>query len=116
MAWLGRYSAHYRQMFDALFGPPWMHVVMHTLLFAGLAALLIWVVRLEMSWRSAGLVLTTVLLIGLLQEGLQALSQGSLYWPGVLFDLGVDLTGGALGAGTAWFLRRRHKTRAPQFS
>lgn len=107
LAGLGRFSAGYRRAFDTLFGPAWMHVVMHLLLFAGLAALLVWVLRPAPSQRSITRLVGVILLAGLLQEGFQALNQGSLYWPGVLFDLGVDLTGGALGlAAGYWFVAR----------
>ena len=29
LAWLGRFSTAYRRVFNALFGPEWMHVGMH---------------------------------------------------------------------------------------
>lgn len=97
MAFLGRVWPAFGRLFDALFAPNWVHVLMHGLLYAVLAFLLVgWIspVTLTNGLKLIGL----VLLVGLLHESLQLLSAG--VWPGwepELFDLGVDLAGALLG-------------------
>jgi hypothetical protein len=100
MAWLGRFSQGFRQAFDAVFSPLWVHLLMHAGLFAVLAVLLTFQLH-----RFSGpnrrmlvlLVLGVVLGVGLLQEGFQSFSNGVLLPGAAAFDLGVDLAGGLLG-------------------
>src|SRR3990172_8669985 len=94
MAWPRRFFLTYQRVFDALFGPVWIHIVMHAVLFAGLVMLLAAALRLPVSWKTAGIACGVILAAGVLQEGLQALTQD--YWSvfGAAFDLGVDLAGG----------------------
>jgi hypothetical protein len=101
IGWLGRFSPAFRLVFDRVFGPLWMHIFMHALLFAGLMILLVVAGGKPVSRRSAWKFLAAALLAGLLQEGFQAWSQGSFSAPASLFDLGVDLAGGLLGLGLA---------------
>jgi hypothetical protein len=42
MAWLGKFSSRYQELFTAVFSPEWMQWVMHAALYAGLAILIIW--------------------------------------------------------------------------
>ena len=116
LAWLGRFSPGYRHAFDAVFGPAWMHIVMHAALFAGLAVLLPAVLKRQLTLQAALLILASILVIGLLQEIFQSFSQGKLLWqPGsarlAAFDLVVDLAGGLVGIGAAglwqWFNARQ---------
>lgn len=97
LRWIGRYSESYEDWFDRLFGPEWLHIVSHLLLFVGLAVLLArgfgWGIRP----KPALLIFGAALGAGLIQEGLQALSLGELDPLGALFDLGVDLSGAGLG-------------------
>ena len=120
-AWLGQFSTVYRGAFNRVFGPEWTHVFMHMLIYGVLCILL-----LATIWQASGLApvfqnrpderaggidhrlafkLTGVVLaVGTIQESLQWISQGVVPWQGValsasLFDLGIDLTGGLLGAG-----------------
>jgi VanZ family protein len=74
MAWFGKYSNGYRQAFDAIFSPEWMHWVMHALLYAGLAIFMMLAFDLQVTKSSLGLVLAISLIIGGLQEGWQILS------------------------------------------
>jgi hypothetical protein len=46
MAWFGRFSSSYRQAFNLIFSPQWMHIVMHAFLYAGLVVLFSPVFRL----------------------------------------------------------------------
>ena len=96
----GKSSPAYRAVFNAVFHPQWVHVVMHLVLFAGLSLLLVILFRLPLGWRTAGLLLGAAALVGVGQEILQAFSQGFLYIWGAAFDLGVDL----LGAGLSYLL------------
>jgi hypothetical protein len=70
-----RFSEPFRQVFDIIFSPVWMHVLMHFLLFAGLCVLLIPTFRLQLSACSKTVTLCVVFEAGLLQEGFQALNQ-----------------------------------------
>jgi hypothetical protein len=97
MAWPGKFSEKYRQIFNAVFSPEWMHWLMHAVLYAGLAILLLRVFDLRSNHQTAFAVLGMVLLVGIIQEGMQLWSGvQSLRWNS-LFDLGVDLTGAGLG-------------------
>lgn len=87
----------FRRHFDAVFYPDWVHVLVHIILFAGFTLLVAWNYRLVLSPVSAAGVLLAVLVVGILQEALQTLSQDIFWLPGVLFDLGIDLFGGILG-------------------
>jgi hypothetical protein len=67
---------------------------MHFLLYAGLCVLLILTFRLPLSARSRTVTLCVVLGVSLLQEGFQALNQGTFSMGGTLSDLAVDLSSG----------------------
>ncbi|MEW5870400.1 MAG: hypothetical protein AB1894_14085 [Chloroflexota bacterium] len=102
LAWLGKYSAVYRQVFNAVFGFEWVHVLMHLALFAGFAILLILAFKLPVNRRALVFALAAILFFGVLQETLQFISQSGyslqlLAFGGPVFDLGIDLTGGWLG-------------------
>jgi VanZ family protein len=85
------------RLFNALFAPTWVHVVMHAFLYAVLAVIFCqWFP--PNSIRSVLTVLGLALLVGILQETLQLAVQG--IWPGwkaELFDLLVDAGGAAMG-------------------
>ncbi|HSO27721.1 MAG TPA: hypothetical protein VLS48_06595 [Anaerolineales bacterium] len=119
LGWLTRFPGGYRQMFDALFSPEWVHVTLHILLFAGLSILLIWVFQPRPSSRTVGMLLGAAVLVGWLQEIAQAISRDYFGLAGIVFDLGVDLSGAALGlAGGFWLLRKingRPKRSSPDF-
>ena len=116
MDWPGQVFPAYRAAYAYVFSPVWMHLLMHTLLFAGLAFGLSGLARFIQerrgqdaaeAGRTALAVLAGVLLVGVLQELFQGLSRGTLGWavlPDSLFDLVVDLVGGLLGLGVyaAW--------------
>jgi glycopeptide antibiotics resistance protein len=117
LAWLGSFSPGYRHAFDAVFGPAWMHIVMHAALFGVLAVLLPAVLKRRLTLQTALLILASILVIGLLQEIFQSFSQGKLLWqPGsarpVAFDLVVDLSGGLAGIGVAGLWQRFNTRQA----
>lgn len=104
--WLTGYSDTYRLVFDTVFAPQWVHIVMHTFLYLVLTYLL---ARLmlgarvsSLGPRHAVLLLALVLVVALLQEGFQLLYLGR--WPGAdeFMDIGVDLTGGVVGILLLW--------------
>ena len=97
MALLGQAWPAFQPAFNAVFGPDWMHIFMHALLFAGLVVLLWGALGLRFSARALLITLGAVLAAAALQEGFQALSKGFFVLSGSLFDLWVDLFGGLLG-------------------
>ena len=105
MAWLVRPSPMAYRLFNTLFSPAWMHIVMHTLLFAVLGALLIQRLSGTLA-RRIGFTLALVLGAAILQEGFQLLSRQSVLHPDNLFDIGVDMLGGLLGAMAALAVRK----------
>ncbi len=106
MAWLGNFSIRYRQTFNAAFAPEWMHWLMHAALYAGLAILLVVVFNLPLNRCTVLLVLGTVLLVGIIQEGMQLFSAVQVISWNSLFDLGVDLVGAGIGLGVVWGTRK----------
>jgi VanZ family protein len=102
LAWLGRFSTTYQRTFDTVFRAEWMHVLMHLILYVGLGMLLYIALRLKFNRRTFILMSLIILCVGILQEGMQFLSQGftlphtTIISRG-LFDLSVDLIGGLLG-------------------
>ena len=94
-AWLARQTRVTGFWFD-YFTPEWVHIVAHTVIFAGLAVMV-----LSMFRRSHWLIYAGTLLLaffaGILQESIQLAAAGMLPGPGELFDIGVDLTGALCG-------------------
>lgn len=108
MAFLGQRWPAFGALFDRLFAPAWMHILMHGLLYAVLTLLLAaWIAPLTR--RKIVTLLAAILLIGCLHEALQLLTLGG--WPGLtpeLFDLAVDLTGALLGLAIWKLWRGKH--------
>jgi hypothetical protein len=102
MAWLGRYSDRYKTLFNELFSSELVHYGMHTILFAGLAALLVVSFNLQRSGpraasKTVALVLLVSLGIGGIQEGLQLISGVQILRLNTLLDLGIDMAGALTG-------------------
>jgi hypothetical protein len=106
MAWLGNFSTGYRQVFNSIFAPEWMHWLMHAVLFAGLVTLVVLVFNLQLKFHTVLLLLWMVLFVGMAQEGTQLLSQRQIFRWNSLFDLAVDLFGGVIGLGIIWGIRK----------
>ena len=107
MAWLVRASPVGFRLFNTLFSPEWMHIVMHSLLFAVLSALLMQSLYGRLAAKGGvGVVLVLVLGVGLLQEGIQLFSEQRLLHGNNFFDIGVDMLGGVLGVLVALRLRK----------
>jgi hypothetical protein len=112
IAWIGRFSSWFQGYFEVLFAREWVHIVMHILLFAGLAILILFASELPLTWKGLGWILLITLAVGVVQEYLQQISGHipDLRWNSLL-DLGVDLGGAILGFGAAVVhqkLRRTH--------
>ena len=111
VAWLLRPSPVAYRIFNTLFSPAWMHILMHTLLFAVLGALLMQSLSGTPA-RRIGLTLSLVLAAAILQEGFQLLSRQSVLHPDNLFDITVDMLGGLLGLSAALAFRKIAARRA----
>jgi VanZ family protein len=111
IAWLGNFSASYRETFNTIFTPEWMHWLMHAVLYAGLAILLVMVFNLPLNRRTVLLVLGIVMLVGFIQEGMQLFSAVQIVSWNSVFDLGVDLIGAGIGIGVLWGIRKASGTR-----
>ena len=113
MGWFVRTSPVGYRLFNTLFSPAWMHIVMHSLLFAVLAALLMQSLYGRLAARrGVGVVLALVLGAALLQEGIQLFSEQRVLNYGNFFDIGVDMLGGGLGLLLALGFRKMAARRA----
>ena len=113
MGWFVRTSPVGYRLFNTLFSPAWTHIVMHSLLFAVLAALLMQSLHGRLAARRAvPVVLALVLGVALLQEGIQLFSEQRVLHGDNFFDIGVDMLGGGLGLLLALGLRKMVATRA----
>ena len=101
MAWFGRFSKSYQQAFNFIFGPPWMHVVTHALLFVVLAYLLATIVSTLFERQSiiriTAIVVSVAVIIAILQEIIQLWYKGRMFGYAEVFDLGVDMMGVFVG-------------------
>lgn len=106
MAWFTRFSATYSRFFQYLFDPPWVHVLMH----AGLSAVLAHLAANYLASRQTTAsrsrvvlgVIAVLLVIALLQEGIQLLYKARPLGMGEVLDVGIDLAGGSLGVLVFW--------------
>ncbi len=114
--WFGRGADVLRHAVRMAVGSEPAHIAGHLVLFGGLIVLVLHGVQIPFTRRSAICLAVLVLAIGLGQEYFQLqIKQRSFGWPEI-FDLGVDLIGGALGW-TAYrhFLRYRRYLRMAYF-
>ena len=110
MAWLARFSPGYYQLFNFIFGPPWMHWLSHALLFAVLSYLLLALLSPpgRTRWTRMALALGIVLLAAFAQERIQLWYKARAWGGDEWFDLGVDVIG-ALAGLLAWTWARARK-------
>ena len=115
MGWFIRVSPLGYRLFNDLFSPQWMHIFMHSLLFAVLGALLMHSLYGRMSGGyCVGVVLAIVFGVALLQEGIQLFSERRIIHGDNFFDIGVDMFGSVIGVLLALGLRRIVARRARQ--
>jgi VanZ family protein len=97
MEFLARVWPAFGRVFNPIFSPDWVHIVMHTLLYAVLVFLLAQMIP-PVSRNAILILMGLGLLVGCLQEGLQLVS--AWVWPGwppEILDLSVDLLGAVIG-------------------
>lgn len=107
MAFLGSRWPALGAVFESVFAPNWMHLLMHGFLYAVLGLLLALGLR-PVCARHFFMLAGLVLLVACLHEALQLWTAGM--WPGwspELYDLLVDLAGAALGVGIWKIWQRR---------
>lgn len=112
MGWFIRVSPLGYRLFNSIFSPQWMHILMHTLLFSVLGALIMYALHGKLPGRLAvGVALTLVFGVAVLQEGIQLMSEQLPVHGDNFFDLAVDMAGGLIGVAVAvglkWMLDRR---------
>lgn len=105
--WLRRQSPLLRRFFDAAFSAEWVHVLMHMLLYAVLVILLVYTFHLTPTFRTALILIGSILLIGIVQEAFQLIVKSRPWNCWDSFDLLVDLVGGAIGYGLSQFINSR---------
>lgn len=121
LALFSRISAPAHRFMDWLLAPEWLHVVMHLLIFAGLVILVSIALAHREQWLSPVSFILVILGVGIFQELFQYISSvhefRSIFTPGgSLYDLGVDLAGGALGvfAFNRFSIFCKPRSRSPQ--
>ncbi|MCY4119163.1 MAG: hypothetical protein OXF55_19890 [Caldilineaceae bacterium] len=115
MGWFIRVSPLGYRLFNDLFSPQWMHIFMHSLLFGVLGALLMFNFYGRMSVRNAAaVVLALVLAVAVAQEGIQLISERLPVHGDNFFDIGVDMSGGIVGAALALGVRKLFDRRGRQ--
>ena len=79
ITWIGRLAPGLRYRLGPavrpLISPEWVHVVVHTALFAGLVLLVAYALRLPRNWISVLFLLLVVMGVGMSQEALQLISR-----------------------------------------
>jgi VanZ family protein len=109
MEFLARVWPAFGNIFNPIFSPNWVHIVMHSLLYAVLVFLAAQFIS-PISLRALLVLVGIGLLVGCLQEGLQILSIRTWPgWPAEILDLSVDLIGTMLGIAISrlWMRSRR---------
>ena len=110
---LADYSNTYRSAFNAIFGPEWVHIIAHAILYAIFSFLVLRSLDQPPKRPTVFIVLGIVLVTGCLQEIIQAASQGfDLLQPTTIsragFDLLIDLAGGLFGLVIYSLHHKRH--------
>ncbi len=93
---LSQVSGVYASGFNFVFNSLLSHILMHMVLFGGLAWIAMRLSAKRPTWQRVLLSLGGVLLVGMLQELIQMVSVGVFNIGASLFDLGIDLAGGSI--------------------
>ena len=106
-ATMSKFSSAYATAFNFVFNSLVSHILMHAALFAALS----WVVLSFVSQRSSRTILFSclggVLLVALLQEGIQMISTHTSDLGAAAFDLGIDLMAAAIPP--VFFIWKRYR-------
>ena len=99
MAWLAHFIPGYNELFNFVFGPPWMHWLSHALLFAVLGFLLLSLSNTgrKITWSQVMLVFGIILVVAWLQESIQLWAKARAWGSDEWFDLRVDIAGATGG-------------------
>jgi VanZ family protein len=109
MEFLARVWPAFGNIFNPIFSPDWVHIVMHSLLYVVLVFLATQFIS-PISLRALLILVGIGLLVGCLQEGLQILSIRTWPgWPPEILDLSVDLMGTVLGIAISRLWRRTRR-------
>jgi len=116
IASLGRVSTSYQQALVRFFGPEWVHIALHLVIYMGFTLLVLKVDQRLQNLSGIWKALAFAILVGIAQESLQWLSSG--YHPGwgailrgSIFDLEVDLIGVLIGVGIFQLQYRKSRPR-----
>jgi hypothetical protein len=104
-----RFSDVYATGFNFMFKTQAAHIVMHSLLYAALAWLVMSLLPVPFCRKKYLFCLGLVLLVAILQEGIQSLSVSYFGVRDSLFDIGVDLAAGNI----PWVISTIAKKRQP---
>ncbi|MBI5877972.1 MAG: hypothetical protein HZB53_09990 [Chloroflexi bacterium] len=109
--WPTVFSTGYARAFNSVFDYEIAHIVMHALIFAGLAVLLARVLGGGASPRQLLLIAVAVTLVALAQEAAQLSYKGHGWTAAETFDIATDWAGGLAGIAatrlTGWLRDRR---------
>ncbi|MRR28745.1 hypothetical protein EG834_00045, partial [bacterium] len=86
---LSQGSGEYASVFNFVFNSLLSHILMHMVLFGGLAWIVMGFTSKRPTWQRVSLSLGSVLLVGILQEIIQMVSVGVFNIGASLFDLGI---------------------------
>lgn len=93
---LSQLYSGYAIVFNSVFDSLLSHILMHMALFAALAWIVMSFASKKPMRQMILMSLGTVLLVGMIQEGIQMLSVGVFNIGASIFDLGIDLAGGSI--------------------
>jgi VanZ family protein len=110
MEFLARVWPAFGKIFNPIFSPDWVHIVMHTLLYSGLVFLLAQAIS-PISAKAVLVLMGMGVLVGCLQESVQLLiARAWPGWPAEILDLSVDLMGASIGISLSWIWMRFKRT------
>lgn len=103
---LQTYTGDLRFVILRLLSSELAHVIGHLFLFSMLVVIVLSVFQSPLNRQTALLIAGLVVTVGLGQEFLQLIAKGRGFGIPEIFDLGVDVAGGALGWQVSRWLRR----------
>jgi len=101
MAWFSEQISSISVLFNGFFSQQWVHIVMHTSLYAILMVFLCFLGN-QMYKKDVYIVWIFIGVIALAQEMLQIILAGRGFTEHEIFDLGIDLSGAVFGFAIYW--------------